>query len=62
MAAVSDYELCEEDFNACYAAGGDPMCWKGVMEEIGLRFTGHDINAAIVFGISEARSDIQDRA
>jgi hypothetical protein len=54
---LPDYELCEEDFNACNTLGADECVWDGVTEETGLRWRGNDLSAAIVFGQSEAASD-----
>ena len=57
---MADVEMTEEDFMACNALGGDEAVWDGVAAEIGLRWRGPDVNAAIVFGFAEIPSDVQE--
>lgn len=51
----------EEDFIVCGALGGDEAVWDAISEAKGIRFSGNEMSAAIVLGISETDSDYAPR-
>lgn len=59
---MPDYWLTPEDIRACEVLNGDVGVWDGVLPiEPGLRFSGDEVSAAIVFGIAERRLDEFER-
>lgn len=59
---MGDQWLTPEDWRVCELLNADTACWDGVLPiEPGLRFSGDEISAAIVFGLAERCLDEFER-